>query len=114
MNSRKPYFTAYRSHRPVGRQQPQPAAELAYFERALDQLQQAPERLAIVKANLAHYERQSHLPKSAKAAIKRFQYLLSVTEDPLEMRRWILEDSYEGRKFRQLPLLLKGVCDTPL
>lgn len=70
-----------------------------------------PERVEVIRENLAYYEQQQHLPNSAKAAIKRFQYLLAVTNNPEEMERWVMEDSYEGRKFRQLPLLFKGVCD---
>lgn len=84
--------------------------DLGYFQRAFECLKENPERVSIIKDNLRNYEQQPHLPNSAKAAIKRFQYLLAVTEDPAEMERWIMEDSYEGRKFRQLPLLLKGVC----
>lgn len=84
---------------------------LSYFEQALECLAQQPERIEIIKANLVYYQAQEHLPKSAKAAIKRFEYLLAVTEDPKEIANWVLEDSYEGQKFRQLPLLLKGLCD---
>ena len=86
---------------------------LAYFQQALQCLQANPERVAIIKANLDYYEQQPHLPKSAHAAIKRFQYLLAVTDSPADIERWLMEDSQEGRKFRQLPLLLKGVCDEP-
>lgn len=83
----------------------------AYFEQAFTALKQHPERVARIKENLAHYQQQAHLPKSAQAAIKRFEYLLAVTSDPFEMERWVMEDSYEGKKFRQLPLIFKGVGD---
>lgn len=81
-----------------------------YFKQAFECLKAEPERVAIVQENLASYESQTHLPKGARAAIKRFQYLLEVTQDPSEMERWVMEDSYEGYKFRQLPMLFKGVC----
>lgn len=85
--------------------------DLSYFRQAFTCLKAHPERVHKVALNLAYYQQQTHLPKSAQAAIKRFEYLLSVTDDPGEMERWVMEDSYEGRKFRQLPLLLKGCCD---
>ncbi|MCH8493042.1 MAG: hypothetical protein LAT53_07415 [Idiomarina sp.] len=85
--------------------------QVNYFQQAFTCLKAMPERVDIIRQNLEYYEQQPHLPKSAKAAIKRFQYLLAVTNDPAEMERWVMADSYEGRKFRQLPLLLKGVCD---
>ncbi|RUO35979.1 hypothetical protein CWE13_10580 [Aliidiomarina shirensis] len=86
------------------------AEDLSYFEQAFTCLKEMPERVAVLRANLAYYQQKKHLPKAAKAAITRFEYLLAVTEDPEEMERRVMEDSYEGRKFRQMPLLLKGVC----
>lgn len=85
--------------------------DLTYFQRAFNCLKAHPERVQVIALNLAYYQQQTHLPKSAQAAIKRFEYLLSVTNDPHEMEQWVMEDSYEGRKFRQLPLLLKGCCE---
>lgn len=85
--------------------------QTAYFEQALACLAAHPERISILVKNLHYYQQQQHLPKSAKAAIQRFEYLLAVTQDPHEIAQHVLEDSYEGRKFRQLPLLLKGLCD---
>ncbi|MCC5879275.1 MAG: hypothetical protein JJU03_05225 [Idiomarina sp.] len=105
----QPYHP-FRNQRP--RREPRNRQEdLSYFQRAFTCLKENPERVERVRENLHYYQQQPHLPKSAQAAIKRFEYLLSVTEDPAEMELWVMEDSYEGRKFRQLPLLLKGCCE---
>ncbi|RUO23266.1 hypothetical protein CWE08_01025 [Aliidiomarina iranensis] len=104
----QPYYPV-RNRRPQRERKPKPE-NLSYFEQAFSCLKQAPERIEILRENLAHYQQKKHLPKSAKAAITRFEYLLAVTEDPEEMERRVMEDSYEGRKFRQMPLLLKGLC----
>lgn len=101
----------FRNSRPRRRREQRPE-DLSYFQQAFDCLRAHPERVARVQKNLAYYEQQRHLPKAAQAAIKRFQYLLAVTDDPEEMAHWVMADSIEGQKFRQLPLLLKGVCDT--
>ena len=102
-------YHPFRNRRPARSHQPQDR-DKDYFERAFECLRQHPERVAVIIENLNQYRTQPHLPKSAQGALKRFEYLLSVTHDPNEMARFILEDSYEGRKFRQMPLMLKGVC----
>lgn len=102
-------FHPFRNRRPARQRQPVDR-DKSYFVQAFDCLREHPERVAIIRDNLTHYSAQPHLPKSAQAALKRFEYLLSVTHDPDEMARFVLEDSYEGRKFRQMPLMLKGVC----
>lgn len=106
----KPFYP-YRNTRPNRPSRQENAQNLAYFEKALKCLAEHPERVKLIKENLEYYRAQPHLPNSAKATVKRFDYLLAVTNDPAEMTRWIMEDSYEGQKFRQMPLLLKGVCD---
>lgn len=103
-------FHPFRNRRPT-RQRQATDRDKSYFVQAFDCLRAHPERVAIIEQNLRYYNSQPHLPKSAKAALTRFEYLLSVTRDPEEMAVFVLEESYEGRKFRQLPLLLKGVCD---
>ncbi|RUO33510.1 hypothetical protein [Aliidiomarina sanyensis] len=103
-------FIRHRSPRPR-RQRHTATSTLQYIERALACLQAQPEKISVIRDNVTHYEAQPHLPKAARNALKRFQYVLAVTDDPQEIARWILEDSEEGRKFRQFPLLLKGVCD---
>ncbi|WP_194757179.1 hypothetical protein [Aliidiomarina indica] len=82
---------------------------LDYYERALDELIASPEKMAIVQDNVTFYAQQQHLPKSAQAALRRFEHFFAVSDSPTDLRRWVLEDSYEGRKFRQFPLLFKGV-----
>ena len=104
-------FHPFRNRRPARQHQPLDR-DKSYFVRAFECLRKHPERVTIVMQNLKYYRTQVHLPKSAQAALKRFEYLLSVTLDPDEMARFVLEDSYEGRKFRQMPLILKGVCPT--
>lgn len=102
-------YHPFRNRRPARQQQPRDR-DKSYFERAFECLRKHPERIAVVIENLNLYRTQPHLPKSAQGALTRFEYLLSVTHDPNEMARFVLEDSYEGRKFRQMPLMLKGVC----
>ncbi|WP_139043491.1 hypothetical protein [Idiomarina sp. A28L] len=97
-----------RNRRPQRERKPK-AENLSYFEQAFVCLKEDPDRVAILRANVNHYQQKKHLPKAAKAAITRFEYLLAVTENPEEMERRVMEDSYEGRKFRQMPLLLKGI-----
>ncbi|TRW47977.1 hypothetical protein FM042_11640 [Aliidiomarina halalkaliphila] len=80
-----------------------------YFERVLAELVSSPEKMMIVRSNVDTYSQHQHLPKSAQAALRRFQHFFAVSEDPTELQRWVLEDSYEGRRFRQFPLLFKGV-----
>ncbi|RTE87745.1 MULTISPECIES: hypothetical protein [Gammaproteobacteria] len=86
-------------------------APLAYFEKALAALQANPEKVKTLKANLAHYEKQQFLPKSAKVALKRYSYLLALTNSVDEITKWVLQDSYEGQRFRQFPLIFKGVIN---
>lgn len=100
----------YRAPRPRRPRSTTPSTQ-AYIQRALDCLQADPQKIAVIRGNVAHYETQTHLPKSARNALKRFQYVLAVTDDPQEIARWILDDTEEGRKFRQFPLLLRGLCD---
>lgn len=86
---------------------------LDYYQRVLAELVSSPKKMAIVRDNVEAYSQQKHLPKSAQASLRRFQHFFAVSEDPLELQRWVLQDSYEGRRFRQFPLLFKGVLPPP-
>lgn len=92
------------------RERPEPPRD--YFDKALAALKADPRKLEIVRDNLRHYEQQAHLPKRVHRALKRFSYLLAVTDDPDEIARWVLQDSYEGNAFRQFPLIFKGLSST--
>lgn len=102
-------YHPFRHRRPKRPQPPGPAEDLAYFRDVFAALRAHPERVERIVTNLHYYQQQRHLPKSAYAAIQRFEYILDVTRDVDDIERWVMEDSYEGRKCRQLPLLLKGI-----
>ncbi|MGX5914326.1 hypothetical protein ACR0ST_06285 [Aliidiomarina sp. Khilg15.8] len=99
----------FRNRRPKRPQSPRPEEDLDYFRAVFAVLHENPERVERIVENLRYYQQQQHLPKSAYAAIKRFEYMLEVTQDVEEIEQWVMEDSYEGRKCRQLPLLFKGI-----
>ncbi|CUS48451.1 MAG: hypothetical protein HLUCCO02_00175 [Idiomarinaceae bacterium HL-53] len=86
-------------------------APFSYFEEALKVLHADPSKISILRDNLAYYEQQSFLPKSAKIALRRYSYLLSLTDNIDEIEKWVLQDSYEGQRFRQFPLIFKGILN---
>ncbi|WP_113908137.1 hypothetical protein [Aliidiomarina celeris] len=86
-------------------------APLLYFQKALTHLKNNPQDMAILKQNLAFYEQQVHLPKQAKLGMQRYRHFLAVSNNPDELEKWVLQDSYEGMRFRQFPLIFKGLVE---
>lgn len=82
---------------------------LTYFEAALEHLKKHPEDMAVLKRNLEHYEQQAFLPKQAKLGLQRYRNFLAVSSDPEALEKWVLQDSHEGIRFRQFPLIFKGL-----
>ncbi|MBQ4835068.1 hypothetical protein [Pseudoalteromonas luteoviolacea] len=80
-----------------------------YMEQVVTSLLQDPALLEIVKANCNYYQQQQFLKKGLKRAIEHLEWVLAADDDITRICQQIMADDHIGMKFRQYPLLFKGV-----
>ncbi|ESP94447.1 MULTISPECIES: hypothetical protein [Pseudoalteromonas] len=80
-----------------------------YIAQVVTSLQQDPALLEIVKANCDYYQQQQFLKKGLKRAIEHLEWVLAADDDITRICQQIMADDHIGTKFRQYPLLFKGV-----
>jgi hypothetical protein len=85
-----------------------PAEHTAYFEQVFAVLRLHPEKIAIVRRNIAEFQAQPYLKKGLHTAI---DLLLLVFEDDNDIEllyRQVMSDDI-GQRVRRYPLIFKGI-----
>ncbi|MCF6439638.1 hypothetical protein L1077_09375 [Pseudoalteromonas luteoviolacea] len=79
------------------------------MEQVVSALRQNPEAIEIIKTNCQHYQSQAYLKKGLKRTIEHLEWVLAADNDIERICTQIMADDHIGGKFRQYPLLFKGV-----
>ena len=85
---------------------------LQFINQVIAQLKAEPEKLQLIKNNLAYYRAQTHLKRGFLLAIERFDWVFEATDNIDEICDQIMADDYIGNRLRRYPLLFKGVVET--
>ncbi|MDN3487866.1 hypothetical protein [Pseudoalteromonas sp. APC 3694] len=94
------------------RNRPTSSRNLQFINRVIAQLKAEPEKLQLIKNNLAYYRAQTHLKRGFLLAIERFDWVFEATDNIDEICDQIMADDYIGNRLRRYPLLFKGVVET--
>ncbi|CAD2223673.1 conserved hypothetical protein [Pseudoalteromonas sp. 3J6] len=99
--------------RPTNRRnRPTSSRNLQFIHQVIAQLKAEPEKLQLIKNNLAYYREQTHLKRGFLLAIERFDWVFEATDNIDEICEQIMADDYIGNRLRRYPLLFKGVVET--
>ena len=99
--------------RPTNRRnRPTSSRNLQFIHQVIAQLKAEPEKLQLIKNNLAHYREQTHLKRGFLLAIERFDWVFEATDNIDEICEQIMADDYIGNRLRRYPLLFKGVVES--
>ena len=94
------------------RNSPTSSRNLQFINQVIAQLKAEPEKLQLIKNNLAYYRAQTHLKRGFLLAIERFDWVFEATDNIDEICDQIMADDYIGNRLRRYPLLFKGVVET--
>lgn len=94
------------------RNRPTNSRNLQFINQVIAQLKAEPEKLQLIKNNLAYYRAQTHLKRGFLLAIERFDWVFEATDNIDEICDQIMADDYIGNRLRRYPLLFKGVVET--
>ena len=94
------------------RNRPTSSHNLQFINQVIAQLKAEPEKLQLIKNNLAFYRAQTHLKRGFLLAIERFDWVFEATDNIDEICDKIMADDYIGNRLRRYPLLFKGVVET--
>ena len=99
--------------RPTNRRnRPTSSRNLQFIHQVIVQLKAEPEKLQLIKNNLAYYREQTHLKRGFLLAIERFDWVFEATDNIDEICEQIMADDYIGNRLRRYPLLFKGVVES--
>ena len=99
--------------RPTNRRnRPTSSLNLQFINQVIAQLKSEPEKLQLIKNNLAYYRAQTHLKRGFLLAIERFDWVFEATDNIDEICEQIMADDYIGNRLRRYPLLFKGVVES--
>ncbi|KPV96259.1 hypothetical protein AN214_01605 [Pseudoalteromonas sp. P1-9] len=93
------------------RKEKQHPQQLQYLKAVIAALQADPEKLNIVKQNIAHYQNQAFLKRGFLRALERMEWLFEANLTIDEFCQQIMADDYIGNRIRRYPLIFKGVLD---
>ncbi|MEC8327181.1 MAG: hypothetical protein VX100_14025 [Pseudomonadota bacterium] len=82
-----------------------------YLKSVIAALQAEPEKLNIIKQNIAHYQSQAYLKRGFLRALERMEWLFEANLTIDEFCQQIMADDYIGNRIRRYPLIFKGVLD---
>ena len=82
-----------------------------YLLSVIEKLKANPEKLAIVKSNVAEYKSQQYLKKGFVMALERMEWLFEANLSIDEFCQQILAEDYIGNRIRRYPLIFKGVIN---
>ena len=102
-------FTAARA-RPERKQGANKTTE-RYLQQVFAELEQSPEKIAIIGRNMQYYKQQRYLKRGFLRAIERLEWLFETEPSVDLVKQVVFEDSYSGKKLRSYPLLFKGIIE---
>ncbi|MGI2001174.1 hypothetical protein [Shewanella frigidimarina] len=85
-----------------------PAEHTAYFEQVFAELRLRPEKIAIVRHNIAEFQAQPYLKKGLHTAIDRLLLVFEDDNDIELLYRQVMSDDI-GQRVRRYPLIFKGI-----
>ncbi len=94
--------------RPRARRRPSSHTH-AFFDAVFNELERAPHKLAIVRANLAEFQSQPHLKRGLLKAVERFEWVFEVDDDLARIKAQVYADDFIGQRIRRYPMLFKGI-----
>ena len=80
-----------------------------YLQSVIEALKANPEKINIVKTNVADYQNQQYLKKGFLRALERMEWLFEANLTIDEFCQQILAEDYIGIRIRRYPLIFKGV-----
>ncbi|MGO2181881.1 MULTISPECIES: hypothetical protein [Pseudoalteromonas] len=81
----------------------------SFITQVIIELEANPNKLEIIRHNLAYYRTQTHLKKGFLLAIERFDWVFAACNNVDEICAQIMADDYIGNRLRRYPLLFKGI-----
>ncbi|MEM6983727.1 MAG: hypothetical protein AAF510_12180, partial [Pseudomonadota bacterium] len=78
------------------RNRPTSSRNLQFINQVIAQLKAEPEKLQLIKNNLAYYRAQTHLKRGFLLAIERFDWVFEATDNIDEICDQIMADDYIG------------------
>lgn len=85
-----------------------PVQHMAYFEQVFAELRLHPEKIAIVRHNIAEFQAQPYLKKGLHTAIDRLLLVFEDDDDIERLYRQVMSDDI-GQRVRRYPLIFKGL-----
>ena len=85
-----------------------PALHMDYFEQVFVELRRHPEKIAIVRHNIAEFQAQPFLKKGLHTAIDRLLLVFEDNDDIELLYRLVMSEDV-GQRVRRYPLIFKGI-----
>jgi hypothetical protein len=86
-----------------------PAQHMTYFEQVFTELRLHPEKIAIVRHNIAQFQAQPYLKKGLHTAIDRLLLVFEDDNDIELLYRQVMSDDNIALRVRRYPLIFKGI-----
>ncbi|WP_351077107.1 hypothetical protein [Shewanella sp. CAL98-MNA-CIBAN-0140] len=86
-----------------------PAQHMTYFEQVFAELRRHPEKIAIVRYNIAQFQAQPYLKKGLHTAIDRLLLVFEDDNDIELLYRQVMSDDNIALRVRRYPLIFKGI-----
>ncbi len=81
-----------------------------YLTAVFRKLASEPDLIAVVKENIDTFKGKQHIRNSAKKTLARLEWHFDAEQPDIELLATeVLADDYIGQKYREFPLLFKGV-----
>jgi hypothetical protein len=88
-----------------------PAQHMTYFEQVFAELRRHPEKIAIVRHNIAQFQAQPYLKKGLHTAIDRLLLVFEDDKDIERLYRQVMSDDDIALRVRRYPLIFKGIIN---
>lgn len=85
-----------------------PALHMDYFEQVFAELRRHPDKIAIVRHNIAEFQAQPFLKKGLHTAIDRLLLVFEDSDDIELLYRQVMSEDI-GQRVRRYPLIFKGI-----
>ncbi|MGI2170585.1 hypothetical protein ACROAE_10355 [Shewanella sp. MF05960] len=85
-----------------------PVLHMDYFEQVFVELRRHPEKIAIVRHNIAEFQAQPFLKKGLHTAIDRLLLVFEDNDDIELLYKQVMSDDV-GQRVRRYPLIFKGI-----
>ncbi|MBB1437467.1 hypothetical protein H5202_02045 [Shewanella sp. SG41-4] len=88
-----------------------PVLHTVFFEQVFAELRLNPDKIAIVRSNIAEFQAQPYLKKGLHTAIDRLLLVFEDDNDIELLYRQVMSDDI-GQRVRRYPLIFKGIIST--